>query len=141
MGALVSPGARGQVSPSGAGRLPFAALPHELVNDSRLNSSQVRLAGVLCGYACGKAECWPSVPTLAARLGCCERTVQINLRALETAGWIARRPGDNPTHRVLVLTWRLPVPGAIGCARKGDRNKKETAGGRGPGRAAPGGTG
>jgi hypothetical protein len=87
---------------------PFAALPHDLIADKRLKSTDVRLAGVILRYARAKASCWPAVKTLAADLGRCERTVQYALRRLSDAGWIAQRPDPNPTGRLLVLTWREP---------------------------------
>jgi Helix-turn-helix domain len=88
-------------------RLPFAALPHALVDDQRLTATMVRLAAVLLRYARGKPECWPSVATLALDLGRCRRTAQLCLRGLEAAGWLATCPADNPTGRVLLLVWRL----------------------------------
>ena len=85
---------------------PFAALPHDLIADPRLKAGDVRLAGIVMRYARAKATAWPSVKTLAADLGRCERTVQYALKRLADAGWIAQRPAPNPTGRVLVLAWR-----------------------------------
>lgn len=109
-GSQMSEACKGQV-----GRLPFAALPHALVDDRRLNGTQVRLAAVLCRYARSKAECWPAVATLATALGLGRRSVQLSLRALERAGWIGTRPAENPTGRVIFLTWRIAPP-AGDCA-------------------------
>jgi hypothetical protein len=119
-------GCKGQAPKSGAGALPFAALPHDLVGDRRLNGTQVRLAAVLCRYAKGKVDCWPSVATLAADMELCRRSVQLNLAALVRAGWIAARPAANPTGRVLVLTWRV-APRAEDCAPRAQKDAPSPA--------------
>jgi hypothetical protein len=98
-------------------RVPFAALPHDLVGDPRLSATAVRLAAILLRYARGKPACWPSMARLAADLGRCRRSAQYALRELERAGWVATEPtAENATGRVLVLTWRPRVPtGAPRC--------------------------
>ena len=83
--------------------LPFAALPHELRRDRRLNTRAVVAAAALLEYARDKADCWVGNARLASDMGCTRRTVQIGLWA---AGWIAVQDDGNPTGRRIVLTWR-----------------------------------
>jgi Helix-turn-helix domain len=123
------------------GPLPYAAIPHAIVNDTRLIPTDIRLVGVLLGYAKSKSDCWPSVDTLARDLGMCRRTVQLSLRRLKAYGWVEERPAGNPTGRVIVLTWRgaqsvapggaqpysqgLPRPRAQSVAPQGMDSEKE----------------
>lgn len=53
---------------------------------------------------------WPSIATIARKCGCDERTVQRNLRDLETAGKIARQevPGKGCKYRFKGATNRHP---------------------------------
>jgi hypothetical protein len=84
----------------------FAALPHQLRRDPRLNPRAVVLAAALLEYARDEASCWPSNARLAADMRCGPRTVQIALAALRDAGWIAVEPADHQTGRVIRLLWR-----------------------------------
>jgi len=122
---------------------PFAAIPHALVSDLRLTATAVRLVAVLLRYAKSKSSCWPSVATLAADLGRCERTIQLSLRRLISAGWVATRPDSNPTGRVIILVWRekavapppvklpysqgLPRPQAVAPEAEKGRERKGSA--------------
>lgn len=103
-------------SPPVKSSVPFAALPHALVGDPRLNTRAVVLAAVLLRYARDKASCWPSNARLAADMGCTIGTVKNGLRRLLAAGWVAAEGGANPTGRLLRLAWRggaksCPPPG------------------------------
>lgn len=86
--------------------LAFAALPHALRGDPRLNTRAIVTAATLLAYARDKPSCWPSIARLAADMRCSEGTARNGLRALRAAGWIAIRPAANPTGRIIVLTWR-----------------------------------
>jgi hypothetical protein len=92
------------------GKVPFfSMLPHDLRKDPDLkgHDKAILLAAALLEYARKKASCWPSNRTLAEDLGCCVRTVQLALRALQAAGWIRIEYGaDNPTGRLIILVWR-----------------------------------
>lgn len=88
--------------------LPFAAIPHELLRDKRLSPTSMVIAGILLVYAKDKTTCWPSVATIARELDLSRRTVQLNIRQLEAAGWIRVRPANHPTHQEYVLLWRVP---------------------------------
>ena len=113
-----------------------AALAAAIATDRRLRESEVALLALLCRRARRRAaaSCAPSVPELARRLGCAERTVQFAARALARHGLIAvqqrvLRPGHNATNvytvvcpRLAGLLKRSPVP---------DRRPEPGAGGRG----------
>src|SRR5687767_13494895 len=90
--------------------LAFAAVPHELRRDPRLNPRAVVLAATLLEYARSKPSCWPSNGRLARDMHCSERTVRYALASLQAAGWaIVRRDADNRTGRLIVLAWRVPA--------------------------------
>jgi hypothetical protein len=83
------------------------------VADARLRGTQaLAVAAALLFYSRGQWECWPSLQTVADRLGTGPKTVQRALRRLEDTGWLRRRQepwGEaNATGRKLVLTWLLP---------------------------------
>lgn len=93
--------------------LPFAALPHELRRDRRLNPRAIVTAATLLEYARAKAECWPTVGRLADDMGIRPRAVQLALAALRAAGWIdVIDAPDKPAGRVFRLLWG----GARDCA-------------------------
>ena len=85
---------------------PFAALPLDAIRDPRMIGTDVHLLGALLAYARAAATCWPSVATLGQDIRRSRRTVQLSLARLRAAGWVAERPADNATGRVLVLCWR-----------------------------------
>lgn len=115
-------------APIGKPPLTFSAVPHDIIRDRRLIPGDVVLVGVLLAYARDKAFCWPSVATMMADTRKARRTVQLSLARLKRAGWIAEQPGDNPTGRVLILTWRQ---GAQPAARVG-RNPAPSRGAQPP---------
>lgn len=89
----------------------FAAIPTPIVDDPRLAALDIRLLGVLLGYARGKGVAWPANSTLAKRLGVSVRTVARSLARLIQAGWLASvrvlpRPG-NMTGRILRLLFGI----------------------------------
>jgi helix-turn-helix protein len=86
--------------------VPFAAIPHDLVSDSRLNPADIRLVAVILRFARSKPWAWPSNGRLAAELGCSVRTVQNGLRRLKACGWVRTVPAANPTGRRIILAWR-----------------------------------
>jgi hypothetical protein len=95
----------------------YRRLPEAALTDPRLPRSALAVLGALDGYARDKTECWPAVATLAEGLNLCRRTVQLALARLKSLGYVAEKPSENPTGRVLVLLWRTggakPVaPGA-----------------------------
>lgn len=109
---------------TGAGRkpsvAPFAAVPHALYQDRRLTATDRDLVAALLYFARDRATCWPSVATLAGRIGRCRRTVQLGLARLRATGWVTTRRAANPTGRELVLIWRdrpAPAPAARAEAR------------------------
>ena len=95
----------------------YRRLPESALADRRLSRSALAVLAQLDGFARDKAECWPSVMTLAGVLGLCRRTIQLALTRLKSCGYITEKPASNPTGRVLVLLWKTggakPVtPGA-----------------------------
>src|SRR5690349_5947406 len=95
--------------------LPFAAVPHALAEDVRLKPLDLAVARAILKHARADDHAWPSVATLARQVGRTRRTVQFALRRLESAGWIVAEPADNPTRRVLVLTWRRDGGATLGA--------------------------
>ncbi|HEU5117191.1 MAG TPA: helix-turn-helix domain-containing protein [Isosphaeraceae bacterium] len=84
----------------------YRRLPESALADLRLSRSALAVLAQLDGFARDKAECWPSVMTLAKALGLCRRTIQLSLTRLKTCGYIAEKSSTNPTGRVLILLWR-----------------------------------
>ena len=98
--------------------LPFAALPLGALRDPRLIPTDVLLLGILLGYARASSTCWPAVATLMADIRKSRRTVQLSLARLKAAGWLAERPAENPTGRVIVLAWREGAQAPASTGRK-----------------------
>lgn len=100
---------------------PYSQVLHEIIRDPNLEDRDVRLVCLLLEYAKDRAHCWPSVKRLADDLRCSERSVQLALRRLASAGWVETMPDSNPTGRVIILKWRCTSstakpPGATSCA-------------------------
>jgi DNA-binding Lrp family transcriptional regulator len=97
----------GRVKPRCA---PFAALPHFVVEHPDLSSTAKTVCAALLFWARGKAVCWPSDKTIAARVKKHPGTVQRALASLERAGVISReRASSRPDWRVIRLRWRSDV--------------------------------
>ena len=102
----------------------YRRLPESALSDRRLTRTALSLLAQLDGYARDRAECWPSVMTLAPALDVCRRTVQLALSCLKKCGYIDEKPATNPTGRVLILLWKTggakPVtPGAQAAYSQG----------------------
>jgi DNA-binding MarR family transcriptional regulator len=99
------------------GKLPFAALPHDIASDPRLSPVDVRVLLALLFWARSATSCWPSDPKIAARIGRSVSTVRRSLRKLALLGLVRREKDDgegNRTGRLIVLTWRaLEVAEAV----------------------------
>lgn len=89
-----------------AAKKSFSQVPHEIYHDERLKFIDSALIGILLQFARQSSVAWPSVETLAKLLRRSVRTIQYSLRRLIDTEWIAIRPADNPTGRVIVLVWR-----------------------------------
>ncbi|HEX6960005.1 MAG TPA: helix-turn-helix domain-containing protein [Ferrovibrio sp.] len=78
-------------SPEQPDRQIFARLPQAAIFDPNLPASALRVLAALCAYIDQEGKCWPSIGTLAERLGdgYSPRMVQRHLRALEAAGHIS----------------------------------------------------
>ncbi len=92
--------------------LPFAAVPHEINADRRLNRTDYAVVGKLLEYAWQDDHTTVSDGRMAKDMGVDVATVQRALRRLDAAGWIRRRNRPtgphNRTGREIVLCWRLP---------------------------------
>jgi hypothetical protein len=102
-----------QGGPRSSCALAYAALPHDLVEDTRLTSTDVRVAAELLKYARNKDHAWPCAETIGKAIGLGKRAVQLSLARLEATGWIERvwryrttTSGRPRRVRVIVLRWR-----------------------------------
>lgn len=74
----------------------FAIVPARAVDDRRLSRSTLAMLVTLGTYSDRNGWCWPSVSTLAVRLGISERQVKRAIRELEKLGYIeTQRQFDN----------------------------------------------
>ena len=72
----------------------YACRLMQLRQARRITSTAALVGQALLTYADRQGECWPAHATLAARVGCCVRSVQRAMDALRVAGllaWDARR--------------------------------------------------
>lgn len=79
----------------------------------RITSTAVLVGQALLTYADRRGECWPAHATLAARVGCCVRSVQRALDSLRAAGvlsWVARRARWNRRMSNLYGLMTGPMP-------------------------------
>jgi DNA-binding MarR family transcriptional regulator len=70
----------------------FAITPARAVEDERLGDAAYRLLACLGTYADKDGWCWPSMPTLADRLGITRQAVQRSIRQLAEIGYIEVEP-------------------------------------------------
>jgi DNA-binding MarR family transcriptional regulator len=66
----------------------FAITPARAVEDHRLGDAAYRLLACLGTYSDRDGWCWPSMPTLADRLGITRQAVQRSIRQLANLGYI-----------------------------------------------------
>ena len=66
----------------------FAFVPARAVDDRRLSRSSLAILVTLGTYSDKAGWCWPSVSTLALRLGVSERQVKRSVRELEKLGYL-----------------------------------------------------
>jgi hypothetical protein len=74
----------------------FAITPARAVEDERLGDAAYRLLACLGTYADKDGWCWPSMPTLADRLGITRQAVQRSIRQLAEIGYIEVEPRRRP---------------------------------------------
>jgi len=74
----------------------FAITPARAVEDHRLGDAAYRLLACLGTYADKDGWCWPSMPTLADRLGITRQAVQRSIRQLAETGYIEVEPRRRP---------------------------------------------
>src|SRR4051794_112350 len=74
----------------------FAITPARAVEDRRLGDAAYRLLACLGTYADKDGWCWPSMPTLADRLGITRQAVQRSIRQLAEIGYIEVEPRRRP---------------------------------------------
>jgi hypothetical protein len=98
----------------------YGKLPPAILADRRLSSTDKLVAQALISFAWGdKAECWPSLPAIAARVGRSVQTARLSVRNLAHFGHVAitrggyfggsnRYSGGNR----YTLLWRHGIPPA-----------------------------
>ena len=74
----------------------FAITPARAVEDHRLGDAAYRLLACLGTYADKDGWCWPSMPTLADRLGKTRQAVQRSIRQLAEIGYLEVEPRRRP---------------------------------------------
>jgi DNA-binding MarR family transcriptional regulator len=74
----------------------FAITPARAVEDHRLGDAAYRLLACLGTYADKDGWCWPSMPTLAERLGKTRQAVQRSIRQLAEIGYLEVEPRRRP---------------------------------------------
>ena len=80
----------------------FAITPARAVEDHRLGDAAYRVLACLGTYANKDGWCWPSMPTLADRLGITRQAVQRSIRQLVEIGYLeveSRRRPDGSQDR------------------------------------------
>ena len=71
-------------------KVGFVQLPLLILFDPELTASQICLYCILLRFSRNKSMCWPGVERLAKATRSTERTVRLNLAALERRGLIVR---------------------------------------------------
>lgn len=113
-------------------RIPYFQGSTFVVRDSRLSAQARTLYAILCSYANGTGESWPSIETLVEQLGSSEATLHRARRELVDAGYLRtqQRLHHNGRQRsnlyVLVdrvvhmgVTGDTPQEGVTGDTREG----------------------
>jgi len=102
------------MKPTGQQSGRFAIIPARAVDDPRLSRSSLAVLVTLGTYSDKAGWCWPSVSTLAVRLGVSERQVKRSLRELEKLGYLeTKRQFDSrgleiSARRQILFDSRLP---------------------------------
>jgi len=98
---------QGAAPGNGAGSGNFARLPLAIAADRRLSPADKLVAAALASFDFKYiGRCWPSIPSIMARVGLGRRSVQLGLRNLEHHGRVRVEPnGSIPTGREYVLLW------------------------------------
>jgi Helix-turn-helix domain len=112
----------------------YAMVPVDLITDRTLFPIDRVLGALLADHDRGAYCCWPTNATLAAEAGCRPRQVQLSLRRLEAAGWIALEPSKSvPRGQIIRLLWRRPDnrQGHQGGGASGGRGGRTTVRGGG----------
>lgn len=112
--------------------LAFAIVP-EAILTSGLGAAVVTWA-LISRYAGRERSAWPSVATLASRLGVSRRTVQRHITELRRAGWLTVHPRATPGGRQTSSRYVLhatpgapePSPPASDVASTGEGDKNVT---------------
>jgi DNA-binding transcriptional ArsR family regulator len=80
----------------------FSRLPAAAVFDRRLSAANLRWLAALGVYADRNGFCWPSMTTLARRMGCTRQNVSYHIRKVEGFGYVhvTRRKRGNGANDV-----------------------------------------
>lgn len=81
-------------SVQGSGR--WAQVPARAVDDTALRPAALRVLVALATYGNRDGWCWPSIPTIARRLGVRRQSIGRQIRELERLGYLAVKPQARP---------------------------------------------
>lgn len=88
----------------------WSRLPAAAVFDQNLKLGPLRVLAALACYVSRDGLCWPSVGTLANRLGTSDRNVQKHIRELEAAGYVTVDRQSKGYKGRVVNTYQLHYP-------------------------------
>ena len=113
------------VTPQRSGR--FAIIPARAIDDSRLGNVALRVLCALGTYSDRNGRCWPSLVTIARRLGMSRQAVSKQIQALHKLGYLDIEAQQRPDGGKGVNAYRLLFDGKIATAydRLGDESEDQ----------------
>jgi len=93
-----------------AGDGDWSRVPAAAVFDRKLEPGPLRVLAALACYVSRDGLCWPSIGTLANRLGTSERNVQRHIRTLEATGYVTCDRQSKGYKGRVVNTYQLHYP-------------------------------
>jgi hypothetical protein len=98
----------------------FAMVPARAVDDSRLGRSAFFVLGVLATYGDRDGWCWPSLATLAKRIGVSRQAVSRQLTGLERLGYVETKHRTHASGGTASNVYRIIHDADLGS--ENDRN-------------------
>src|SRR3712207_4079503 len=87
--------------------LPFAPLPHAMLEDGGLTALDIRVAGLILGWLRARPSGWVLNDILADRAGVKLRALQYSLRRLQDRDWFrCEADTSNRSRRRITALWR-----------------------------------
>lgn len=93
------------MSATSSGR--FSIFPARALDDRRLGNAAISVLALLGTYADRDGWCWPSVSTMAKRLGSTRQAVSKQLRVLESSGYLNIEPRTDKRGGMVSNGYRL----------------------------------